>query len=102
MVQKESKPKKPKTKIAVAKKILNKNVTINTKIVFDDEGEVRYKLFNMLCTFYFILLRDVLVAVNRLKQMFSQSKSLEWFSLVFRKTKTKVIICQSQRTQIIQ
>ena len=47
LVQKERKPKKPKTKIAAAKKILNKNVKINTKIVFDDEGEVRYKLFNI-------------------------------------------------------
>lgn len=37
--EKEKKSKKPKSKIAVAKKILNKNVKINTKIVFDDQGE---------------------------------------------------------------
>lgn len=37
--EKEKKSKKPKSKIAVAKKILNKNVKVNTKIVFDDEGE---------------------------------------------------------------
>jgi len=36
-----------KTKIAAAKKVLNKNVKINTKIVFDDEGEVRYKLLSL-------------------------------------------------------
>lgn len=37
--EKEKKSRKPKSKIAVAKKILNKNVKVNTKIVFDDEGE---------------------------------------------------------------
>lgn len=37
--EKEKKLRKPKSKIAVAKKILNKNVKVNTKIVFDDEGE---------------------------------------------------------------
>ena len=38
------KTKKLKTKIAAAKKLLNKNVKLNTKIVFDEEGEVRLKL----------------------------------------------------------
>lgn len=38
------KTKKPKTKIAAAKKLLNKNVKLNTKIMFDEEGEVRLKL----------------------------------------------------------
>jgi len=52
LVQKERKPKKPKTKIAAAKKILNKNVKINTKIVFDDEGEVRYKMFSLHVLFF--------------------------------------------------
>lgn len=37
--EKGKKSRKPKSKIAVAKKILNKNVKVNTKIVFDDEGE---------------------------------------------------------------
>ena len=41
MVGKEKKPRKPKTKIAAAKKVLNKNVKINTKIVFGEDGEVR-------------------------------------------------------------
>ena len=40
----ELKTKKLKTKIASAKKLLNKNVKLNTKIVFDEEGEVRLKL----------------------------------------------------------
>ena len=40
----ELKTKKQKTKIAAAKKLLNKNVKLNTKIVFDEEGEVRLKL----------------------------------------------------------
>ena len=40
----ELKTKKLKTKIAAAKKLLNKNVKLNTKIVFDEEGEVRLKL----------------------------------------------------------
>ncbi|XP_073227769.1 probable ATP-dependent RNA helicase DDX10 [Porites lutea] len=35
----ELKTKKLKTKIAAAKKLLNKNVKLNTKIVFDEEGE---------------------------------------------------------------
>ncbi|KAL9969468.1 hypothetical protein ACROYT_G021688 [Oculina patagonica] len=39
MEEKEKKPRKPKTKIAAAKKLLNKNVKINTKIVFGDDGE---------------------------------------------------------------
>ena len=52
MVEKEKNPKKPKTKISAAKKILNKNVKINTKIAFDEEGEVRDELFIMLCRFY--------------------------------------------------
>jgi len=47
LVLKERKPKKLKTKVGAAKKVLNKNVKINTKIVFDDEGEVRYKLFSL-------------------------------------------------------
>lgn len=33
------KTKKLKTKVAAAKKLLNKNVKLNTKIVFDEEGE---------------------------------------------------------------
>ena len=40
----ELKTKKLKTKIAAAKKLLNKNVKLNTKILFDEEGEVRLKL----------------------------------------------------------
>ena len=40
-MEKEKRTKRPKSKIAVAKKILNKNVKTNTKIVFDEEGEVR-------------------------------------------------------------
>ena len=40
----ELKTKKLKTKIAAAKKLLNKNVKLNTKISFDEEGEVRLKL----------------------------------------------------------
>ena len=76
LVQKERKPKKPKTKIAAAKKILNKNVKINTKIVFDDEGEVRYKLFNILCTLRF-LLRDVFVVAARLRECYHRTSL--WF-----------------------
>lgn len=38
------KTKKQKTKVAAAKKLLNKNVKLNTKILFDEEGEVRLKL----------------------------------------------------------
>ena len=45
IAEKEKKPKKPKSKVAAAKKLLNKNVKTNTKIVFDDEGEVTFKLF---------------------------------------------------------
>lgn len=44
MEENELKTKKPKTKIATAKKLLNKNVKLNTKIVFDEEGEVMLKL----------------------------------------------------------
>ena len=32
---------KKKSKVALAKKILNKKIKVNTKIVFDEEGEVR-------------------------------------------------------------
>ncbi len=67
MEEKEKKPRKPKTKIAAAKKLLNKNVKINTKIVFGDDGEVRYKLFSTLCIFF--LLSHFLVPVVQLKQM---------------------------------
>ena len=38
------KTKRPKTRIALAKKQLNKGVKLNTKVVFNDEGEVRYLL----------------------------------------------------------
>lgn len=99
LVQKGMKSKKPKTKISAAKKILNKNVKINTKIVFDDEGEVRYKLFNtcMLCTFYLMLPRDVVVSLKWLKQMLSQSKYPEWFFIEFCKNKTKVLALASHK-----
>lgn len=40
----ELKTKKLKTKIAAAKKLINKNVKLNTKIVFDEEGEVGLEL----------------------------------------------------------
>ena len=54
----------------MAKKILNKNMKINTKIVFGDDGEVRYNLF---ITFSgFLLLSHFIVAVIQLKQMLSQ------------------------------
>lgn len=35
----ESKKKKPLTKYAVVKKLLKKNLQMNTRVVFDDEGE---------------------------------------------------------------
>lgn len=38
------KTKRPKTRISLAKKQLNKGVKLNTKVVFNDEGEVRYLL----------------------------------------------------------
>ena len=41
-MQKEKKTRRPKTRVAAAKKLLNKNVKLNTKIVFDEEGEVRF------------------------------------------------------------
>lgn len=45
---------------------------INTKIVFDDEGEVRYKLLNILCTLRF-LLRDVFVVAARLRECYHRT-----------------------------
>lgn len=41
-MEKEKKTKRPKTRVATTKKLLNKNVKVNTKIVFDEEGEVRF------------------------------------------------------------
>lgn len=43
---KKKKNKKPLTKVAAAKKALKKRVVPNTKLVFDEEGEVRFLLLD--------------------------------------------------------
>ena len=42
MSEKSKKKEKSLTKYAIAKKLQKKNLKVNTKVVFDEEGEVRY------------------------------------------------------------
>lgn len=56
LIEKEEKKnkKKPITKVALAKKILRKNIVPNKKTTFDDEGQVSIMLSILFNNFIFI------------------------------------------------